>query len=924
MIERKTGEKPGAGVHQNAILDQATTFIQSLARERTVLLVFEDIHWADAGTIAMLCHLCQHLEGHAIMLVASYRPGDLTAPEGHDRHPLESARLELKRKYGDFEIRVDEASGREFVDALIDATPTRLDAGFRDALYRQTQGHPLFTVELLRDLRERKVIIKDGDGAEVLSQPVNWQALPIKAEAVIAERIGRLPQQLQRVLKVASVQGEDLTAEVVARIENIDEREIIRLLSEEADKRHQLVRALDVRRAGAQRLSVYRFRHILFQKYLYQSLDRVERSYLHESVGNTLETLLGNKADGTAVQLAHHFREASVPEKAFHYLALSGDKARRAYATKEATQIYSQALAVAEEIDFEVDQARLTGVYEGRGHVSMSLTRFDDAIVDFGAMRGAAREAGDLQNEAEALSQIAYCYFLKMGDDHIPAMEQCAKEALTLAEKTGDQNILSRSLTTLGIVHETRGELAAAIQKLEASRAICLKEDYKGALVQNLFHLGQQAYWQGNFEGAVPIAKEGVAVAEELRDGFHELFNRAVLCLSTWGCEKYGEAFEVLEGSLKKARETENRFLEGRLVNTQGWFHRDLGDFSGAVEFHEQGLSLAKSASVFNVEISALVDLGHDYLALGRLDRAMNYLEPTLERVENEGIGSHRWRWTVRLLNMIAEVHFAAGRLEEAARFNTLGLEKARATSSTKYEVSALALRAKLRSVHGEKETPEKDFGQAMALRGSSKARRSSCQSPMTSERGANPLATKLWPQRSTLKQRARSKRSRCQSETTGFAPCSKPRRSSRRCATTEHSAHSIKKLGVGRHRTVDDAGRERRRRPQRPMHVDGLWMDSRFWRRGPRRVARWRPVRAHAVGSPAWGLPDGDDGRVRWRLCCRRCRHRHRGDRSERLERVGLRGHPGAVSPSRVRGQGVAAQPISPAPPRLHPVRHG
>ena len=384
VIERNVGEQPGTGVHQNAILDQATAFFQSLARERTVLLVFEDIHWADAGTIAMLCHLCQHLEGHAIMLVASYRPGDLTAPEGQDRHPLESARLELKRKYGDFEIRADEASGRDFVDALIEATPTRLDADFRDALHRQTQGHPLFTVELLRDLRERRVIIKDGDGREVLSQPVDWQALPVKAEAVIAERIGCLPQQLQRVLTVASVEGEDLTAEVVARIENIDEREIIRLLSEGADKRHQLVRALDVRRAGAQRLSVYRFRHILFQKYLYQSLDGLSARTCTNPLAKTLENLLGNKAAARRYS-AHHFREASVPEKAFHYLALSGDKARRAYATTEATQIYSQALAVAEEIDFEA-QARLTGVYEGRGHASMSLTRFDDAIADFEVM----------------------------------------------------------------------------------------------------------------------------------------------------------------------------------------------------------------------------------------------------------------------------------------------------------------------------------------------------------------------------------------------------------------------------------------------------------------------------------------------------------------------------------------------------------
>ena len=111
------------------------------------------------------------------------RAGNRPSPESHrsrgygtvatvtDRHPLESGRLELKRKYGDFDIRVGEASGREFVDALIDATPTRLDADFRDALHRQTQGHPPFTVELLRDLRERTVIIKHGDGREVLSQP---------------------------------------------------------------------------------------------------------------------------------------------------------------------------------------------------------------------------------------------------------------------------------------------------------------------------------------------------------------------------------------------------------------------------------------------------------------------------------------------------------------------------------------------------------------------------------------------------------------------------------------------------------------------------------------------------------------------------------------------------------------------------------
>ena len=262
----------------------------------------------------------------------------------------------------------------------------------------------------------------------------------------------------------------------------------------------QLVRALNVRRSGSQRLSVYRFRHILFQRYLYQSLDRVERSYLHEEVGNTLESLLGAKADDASVQLAHHFLEA------------------------------------------------------------------------------------------ESLSHLAYCHFVKMGDDQIPFMEKYALEARALSEKTGDQNVFSKSLAILGVVHETRGNLPESIRVLEQSMEICRREGYQSALVQNLFHLGQQAYWSADFTRAVAIGEEGVAVSSEIRDGFQELFNLAVVAIASWGAGSYRKAFGVVQDGLKRSDELQNKFIEGRLINTLGWFHRDLGDFYGAVEFHERGL----------------------------------------------------------------------------------------------------------------------------------------------------------------------------------------------------------------------------------------------------------------------------------------------------------------------------------------------
>ena len=716
LTERRESRDPGTGVQQSVLLEQCTKFFQGLSRHCPLLLVLEDIHWADDGTINLLCHLCKNIEGYPILVAGSYRSEALASGADGEPHPLTTVRNELRRQYGDFEIRMGEAGAREFIDALLDATANRLGPDFREALFRQTQGHPLFTVELLRDLRERGVIAEDDEKRYVVSQALDWDALPVRVEAVIAERIARLPPKLQKILKVGSVEGEDLTAEVAARIEGIDGREIIRLLSDEADKRHQLVRALDVRRSGSQRLSVYRFRHILFQRYLYQSLDRIERSYLHEEVGNTLESLLGAKADDAAVQLAHHFQEAGLAHKAFHYLALSGDKARQAYATQEAMAFYTQSIKASREMAPEKDDARLLAVYEGRGLVSKSLTRFDDAIADFQEMRRLAKASNDVPMEAESLSHLGYCHLMKMGDDQIPFMEQYALEARALSEKTGDRNILAKSLAILGVVHETRGNLPESIRVLEQSIEICRREGYQSALVQNLFHLGQQAYWSADFSRAVEIGEEGVAVSSEIRDGFQELFNLSVVAIACWGAGSYRKAFGVVQDGLKRSDELQDKFLEGRLINTLGWFHRDLGDFYGAVEFHERGLERARSAGVFNVEISALIDLGHDYLGLGQIDRALAQLEPTLERVESEGIGSHRWRWTVRLLNTIAEVHFAAGRYDEAARYNELGIDKARATSSRKYLVNAWALRGKLKARHGDTAGAGADFEKASSL----------------------------------------------------------------------------------------------------------------------------------------------------------------------------------------------------------------
>src|SRR5262249_45627698 len=158
---------------------------------------------------------------------------------------------------------------------------------------------------------------------------IDWHTLPAKVEGVIEKRIQRLEQELQSILTIASVEGETFTAEVVARVQQVQERALVEQLSRDLEKRHRLVVAHILAWLGSQRLSLYRFRHQLFQQNVYHSLTEMERTYLHEAVGSVLETLYGEHTEPIAVQLARHFEEAGLHEKALTYLLQAAKRAGR-------------------------------------------------------------------------------------------------------------------------------------------------------------------------------------------------------------------------------------------------------------------------------------------------------------------------------------------------------------------------------------------------------------------------------------------------------------------------------------------------------------------------------------------------------------------------------------------------------------------
>src|SRR5262249_49952869 len=146
-----TSAEAGARVAQQPILTQYSAALSAIARERPLILILEDLHWVDSASSGLLFHLSRELSHSRMLILGTYRPDELAVRRGETQHPLADSLSELKREHGDIWLDLGElaaADGRRFVDAYLDSQPNRLGPTFREALFKQTGGHALFTVEL--------------------------------------------------------------------------------------------------------------------------------------------------------------------------------------------------------------------------------------------------------------------------------------------------------------------------------------------------------------------------------------------------------------------------------------------------------------------------------------------------------------------------------------------------------------------------------------------------------------------------------------------------------------------------------------------------------------------------------------------------------------------------------------------------------
>jgi len=638
-----------------------------------------------------------------ILIVGAYRSEDVALGRDGVRHPVEPVVNEFQREFGDVAVDVDQAEGSGFVEAFLDSQPHRLGGAFRKMLLQQTRGHPLFTIELLRGLQEQGELVQDSEGCWVEGPALDWETLPARVEAVIAERIGRLPEPLQDALRVASVEGEVFTAEVVARVGATEEREVVRRLSGELDRKHRLVRAEGIQGMGGQRLSHYRFRHILFQRYLYNNLDEVERAHLHEAVGSTLEALCEGQPDAragiaataaVAVQLAWHFQKAGIAEKAIQYLHQAGERAVQLSAYQEGVTHLTKGLDLLTALPDSPHRARLELALQLALGMAWTGGRAYGPEVEeaYTRARELCQQAGETPQLCLVLGRLAMIRYVRAEPQ---AARELGEEALSLAQGAKDPLHVALSHRHLGCIMFCLGEYTTARTHFEQMISFYEPQQHHRSLVlmrgsdagtSALAYDACCLWCLGYPEQALKRSQEALALARELGHPFSladvichagGMFNR--MRRDPQALKDHAEELMRLANDKVPGWSGAGPFLRGQALAEMGQVQE------GMALMREHGTGIRYLPGRLCSLAEAQARSGHPEEGLTTLAEALAVVEETGER-----------HWEAELHRVRAELLLAQGDDAEAETSLQKAIDVARRQSARSWELRATTSLARL------------------------------------------------------------------------------------------------------------------------------------------------------------------------------------------------------------------------------------
>jgi serine/threonine protein kinase len=341
---------------QQRLFESVVTLCKALSERAPLLLVMEDVHWADSGTLSLLRHLARRTRHQRVLLLGTYREVELD-----EARPFNQVLMDLNREQLAVRLklpRLNREQTREMLEVLFDE---EMKPESLEAIYRETEGNPFFVEEVSKALVESgKLYFEDGRWHRPSIEELE---IPQSVRIAIQSRISKLPEEVQETLQLASILGREFDFDTLAEASELDEDALIEAL--ENAEQDQLIEEV-----SSENGVTFGFIHAMIPTTLVEGVRTLRRRRIHRRAASAVERLRPEDYEA----LAYHNGEAGDHERALKYYTLAGERAAKAYANQEAETYFRSAL---ELVRTESERAHL---YAELGEVLFNQSRFEEAI----------------------------------------------------------------------------------------------------------------------------------------------------------------------------------------------------------------------------------------------------------------------------------------------------------------------------------------------------------------------------------------------------------------------------------------------------------------------------------------------------------------------------------------------------------------
>lgn len=551
---------------QERLFWSVSSFVELLAEVQPIAILLDDLHWADASSLDLLQHLARRTRALPVLILATYRDTEVDP-----QRPLEDAIREMHRQELVTRVpvrRLDRWGTRSMVAGILGGE--EISEEFVTVVHEHTEGNPFFVRQVLGVLTQATELAGWRPGTKIQHLDV-----PESIRSVTAQRLRRLDQETQEVLRTASVLGQTFTFGDLLAIampdSNLPSQDLLDAMLKQASS-VGLITSSDG--------EVYAFDHTLTRETLYRDISARRRRRLHLAVAETMERSVDPGGDHPPSDLARHLLEGDAPERALPYLLVAADQSMAVSARSEAEAGYRRAIEVAAEIG---SQLKLAEAQEKLGEVLSQMGRYEEAIESLETAAHTYREIGDVRKALAVQVRLALA-LLSAQRPH--ASLEDLEAVLSGLARGEPSTILASAYAARARVHMALGQSSDQLVAAERAQTLAEQLGEQQILASALIDHATSLHDMGDPVGALPLIERAIVVAEESGDDltlWRALNNAAVICWEQRGLGQaevyFMRALEIAERSASPVHIAYSRatrgmcsWLRGEWTEASHWF----------------------------------------------------------------------------------------------------------------------------------------------------------------------------------------------------------------------------------------------------------------------------------------------------------------------------------------------------------------